>query len=68
MTYKLNKEIERAAELVRAECTKEFVRAYEEAGIKGLCEDGRIEYAVDSVRSLNLQKLLVQIQSSGNQN
>jgi hypothetical protein len=68
MTYKLNKEIERAAELVRTECTKEFVRAYEEAGIKGLCEDGRIEYAVDSVRSLNLQKLLVQIQSSGNQN
>ena len=62
----MDKEIEKAAELVREECTKEFIRAYEEAGIKGLCEDGRIEYAVDSVKSLNLQKLLIQIQSENN--
>ncbi len=62
MTKKTNKIIEEAAELVREECTKEFIRAYEEAGIKGLCEDGRIEYAVDSVRSLNLRKILNQIQ------
>ncbi len=62
----MDKEIERAAELVREECTKEFIRAYEEAGIKGLCEEGRIEYAVDSVRSLNLQKLLIQIQYGNN--
>ncbi len=61
MTEKMNKDIERAAELVREECTKEFIRAYEEAGIKGLCEDGRIEYAVDSVRSLNLQNILNQV-------
>jgi hypothetical protein len=46
------------AEKVRDECIKEFIRAYEEGGIKGLCEDGRIEYAVDSVKSLNLQKIL----------
>ncbi len=59
----MDKEIERAAELVREECTKEFIRAYEEAGIKGLCEEGRIEYAIDSVRSLNLQKILVRISS-----
>ncbi len=62
----MKNDIERAAELVREECTKEFIRAYEEAGIKGLCEDGRIEYAVDSVRSLNLQKILAQIQSDQN--
>jgi hypothetical protein len=46
------------AEKVREACAKEFIRAYEEAGIKGLCEEGRIEYAVDAVRSLNLEKLL----------
>jgi hypothetical protein len=63
MTNKMKNDIEKVAELVREECTKEFIRAYEEAGIKGLCEDGRIEYAVDSVRSLNLQMILSQIQS-----
>ena len=47
------------AEKTRDACASEFIRAYEEAGIKGLCEDGRIEYAVDSVRSLDLEKLLV---------
>jgi hypothetical protein len=49
---------EEAAEKIREECLKEFIRAYEEAGIKGLCEEGRIEYAVDSVKSLNLNKIL----------
>jgi hypothetical protein len=46
------------AEKIREACAKEFIRAYEEAGIKGLCEEGRIEFAVDAVRSLNLEKLL----------
>jgi hypothetical protein len=50
-------------EIIREECVKEFIRAYEEAGIKGLCEDGRIEYAVDSVRSLDLKKIIKDIQS-----
>ncbi len=45
---------------VREECVKEFIRAYEEGGIKGLCEDGRIEYAVDAVRSLDLSKVLTE--------
>lgn len=44
-------------ERVREECIKEFIRAYEEAGIKGMCEDGRIEYAVDAVRSLDLKNI-----------
>ena len=48
-------------EIIREECVKEFIRAYEEAGIKGLCEDGRIEYAVDSVRSLDLKKIIKDI-------
>jgi hypothetical protein len=49
-------------EIIREECVKEFIRAYEEAGIKGLCEDGRIEYAVDSVMSLDLKKIFKDIQ------
>ncbi|HKB84739.1 MAG TPA: hypothetical protein VKD08_01120 [Ignavibacteriaceae bacterium] len=47
-------------ERIREECIKEFIRAYEEGGIKGLCEDGRIEYAVDAVRSLDFNKLLIE--------
>ncbi len=66
MEQKMNADIEIAAELVREECTKEFIRAYEEAGIKGLCEDGRIEYAVDSVKSLDLLKILIRIQPGSN--
>jgi hypothetical protein len=46
------------ADKIREACAKEFIRAYEEAGIKGLCEEGRIEYAVDAVRSLDLEKIL----------
>ncbi|HKJ80485.1 MAG TPA: hypothetical protein VJ954_00565 [Ignavibacteriaceae bacterium] len=49
------------AEKIREACAKEFIRAYEEAGIKGLCEDGRIEYAVDAVRSLDLKKINVEL-------
>ncbi len=51
------------AENIREACAKEFIRAYEEAGIRGLCEDGRIEYAVDAVRSLDLEKILNEKQS-----
>lgn len=50
-------------EIIREACAKEFIRAYEEAGIKGLCEDGRIEYAVDAVRSLNLKKIIDEMNS-----
>ena len=46
------------AEKIREACAKEFIRAYEEAGIKGLCEEGRIEYAVDAVRSLKLEEMV----------
>ncbi|MGA8265801.1 MAG: hypothetical protein WB779_15270 [Ignavibacteriaceae bacterium] len=49
------------AEKIREACAKEFIRAYEEVGIKGLCEDGRIEYAADAVRSLYLEKILKNI-------
>jgi hypothetical protein len=54
------------AEKIREACAREFIRAYEEAGIKGLCEDGRIEYAIDSVRSLDLKKITGEINPDRN--
>ncbi|MGA7838133.1 MAG: hypothetical protein WB996_09210 [Ignavibacteriaceae bacterium] len=54
----MNNKEEIKAEKIREACAKEFIRAYEEAGIKGLCEVGRIEYAVDAVRALDLKYIL----------
>jgi hypothetical protein len=45
------------AEAVRAACIDTAVRAYEDAGIRGLCEAGRWEYAVAAMQRLNLASL-----------
>jgi hypothetical protein len=47
------------AEAVRQACIAAALRAYEEAGLSGLCYEGRWEYAVDAMRGMNL-RLLVQ--------
>jgi len=35
-----------------------MISAYEEAGMSGLCEEGRIEYALGVVRGLDLEEIL----------
>ena len=50
-----------AAELagaVRAACLRAAAAAYEDAGIQGLCEEGRWEAALGAIRSLDLRPLL----------
>ena len=42
------------AERVRAACLEAASRAYEDAGIRGLCAEGRWEAAVDAMRRLDL--------------
>lgn len=44
----------RLAEAVREACLNVARQAYENAGISGLCEEGRWECAVDAIRSLDL--------------
>ena len=44
----------RLAEAVRAACLSAARQAYENAGISGLCEEGRWECAVDAIRSLDV--------------
>jgi hypothetical protein len=46
------------AEAVRQACIAAALRAYEEAGLSGLCHDGRWEYAVDAMRGMNLRPLI----------
>jgi hypothetical protein len=43
------------AERVRAACVAAASDAYEEAGLRGLCAEGRWEYALDVVRQLDLR-------------
>ena len=44
------------AENIRAALLEEALRAYEEAGIQGVCAAGRWEAAVDAMRPLDLER------------
>ncbi len=46
------------AEAVRAACVKAALEAYEDAGIQGLCAEGRWEAAVSAIRDLDLSGVL----------
>jgi hypothetical protein len=45
-------------ETVRAACLDAATRAYEDAGIRGLCADGRWEAALAAIRQLDLSGVL----------
>ena len=46
------------AEAVRAACLKVAIDAYEDAGVRGLCQEGRWEVAVEAIRSLDVSELI----------
>jgi hypothetical protein len=48
----------RIAKAVQALCIATAIRAYEDAGLSGLCQEGRWEYAVDAMRGLDFTTLL----------
>jgi hypothetical protein len=48
----------RVAEVARDACLKAALEAYENAGISGLCEEGRWECAVAAIRSLDLEAVI----------
>jgi hypothetical protein len=48
----------RIAQAVRAACLTAALRAYEDAGLSGLCHEGRWECAVDAIRAMDLQALV----------
>jgi hypothetical protein len=50
------------AEAVRAACLRALLDAYEDAGMQGLCAEGRWEYAVQALKWLDLGPLLAQAQ------
>ena len=46
------------AEQIRSACIEEAIHAYEQAGISGLCHEGRFEVAISALRMLDLEALL----------
>jgi hypothetical protein len=50
-------------ELVRSACLEAALEAYEDAGISGLCAEGRWEYAVQAIRTLDLEEVLRRVSS-----
>ena len=54
----------RLAEAVRNACGKVAQEAYENAGISGLCEEGRWECALDAIRALDLEAVINAIQDN----
>lgn len=46
------------AEQVRQACVNAALAAYEDAGISGLCAEGRWEIAVQAIRTLDLHPLI----------
>ena len=46
------------AQAVREACLTAALRAYEDAGLSGLCHEGRWECAIDAIRALDLQALV----------
>lgn len=50
--------VRQAAEAVRAACLQAAIDGYERAGLGGLCEEGRWEMVVDSIRSLDIESLI----------
>lgn len=46
------------AERIRQACLQQAIDAYEQAGISGLCGEGRWEIALDAIRQLDVAKLI----------
>ena len=50
------------AKRIRDACRKQVLQAYEDAGVQGLCAEGRLEVAVGALRTLDLAPLLDEFQ------
>lgn len=55
----------RLAERVRAACVQTALDAYQDAGLSGLCAEGRWEYTIGMLQRLDLTPLLDDSLTSG---
>lgn len=52
------KDTHQLAESIRAACLDAALRAYEDAGISGLCDEGRWECAIQAIKGVDLNVLI----------
>ena len=55
VTTRTNQHDRMLLEAARQACLQAAADAYEDAGIRGLCGDGRWEYALGAIRALDLE-------------
>jgi hypothetical protein len=48
----------RLAQAIRDACIEEALAAYEDGGMRGLCHEGRWEYAIGAIRQLDLERVI----------
>jgi hypothetical protein len=60
--------LEDLAKRIREACLEAIVQTYEDAGMQGLCADGRWEVAVGALRTLDLTSVLREFQQPSTQN
>ena len=58
-------DLEELANRVREVCVKTLTTAYEDAGLQGLCADGRWEAAVGALRALDVAHIAREFQNAG---
>lgn len=51
-------ELEDLAKRIRAACLEAVLQAYEDAGMQGLCAEGRWEAAISALKTVELAPLL----------
>jgi hypothetical protein len=51
-------ELEDLAKHIRAACLEAVLQAYEDAGMQGLCAEGRWEAAISALKTVELAPLL----------
>lgn len=52
------------AKRIREKCIDAILEAYEDAGIQGLCDEGRWEAAVSALRTVDLTPLLRELEET----
>ena len=53
----------RIAEAIRAACLQAAQQGYERAAADGLCDEGALEIALETIRSLDMEQLLRELKS-----
>jgi hypothetical protein len=57
-------DVEDVAKRIRQACLEAVLQAYEDAGMQGLCAEGRWEAAISALRTVDLAPLLREFQQS----